>query len=489
MKRNKFSLSHYKLCTMDMGKLIPISWFETLPGDTIQQTSATLIRMAPMEAPIMHPVMARIHHWFVPLRLIWEDFEDFITGGDDGTFTATVPQFNSPTVAEGDLLDYMGLPPASYSSDHVVSALPARAYNLIYNHHYRDQDLVTEISISTASGADSTTPVDILNCAWEKDYFTTARPWTQKGSDISIPLGPNAPVTGIGVKPGAVSGTTSWSETGATDISSVAGFKSEETDEYFRMKEDPSNSGYPYIHADLSNAGISIDDLRLSLALQKYQEARARYGSRYVEYLKYLGVQPSDARLQLPQYLGGGRQVLQVSEVLQTDTNVGSMYGHGIGALRTNRYRRFFEEHGIVMTLMSVVPKAIYSDAMYRGWSRETKEEYFQKELQFIGEQEILNREIQVDRSTGLNSVFGYQSRYDEYRHIPSNIAGEFRSTLDHWHLARIFGSDVSLNSSFINCTPSKRIFSAPSTDCLYVMANHSIQARRMMAKFGVPKV
>lgn len=489
MKRSKFSLSNYKLATMPMGKLIPIGWFETLPGDTIQQATSALVRVAPMEAPIMHPVMVRIHHWFVPNRLLWDDWEDFITGGDDGTFTATVPNFGAPTVAQGDLLDYLGCPPHTYTSNHTISALPVRAYQLIFNEHYRDQDLVTAAALSTASGADATTSTDIQNVAWEKDYFTTARPWTQKGNEVNIPLIGEANVTGFGIKSGQTPGTINFNETGGNAVTGATGWKQEVPDPW-RMEEDSLNTGYPNIKADLTSAssGISIDDLRLSLALQRYQEARARYGSRYVEYLKYLGVTPSDARLQLPEYIGGGRQVLQFSEVLQSDTAVGTMYGHGIGALRSNKYRRFFEEHGICMTLMSVVPKAIYADGMHKGWSRETKEDYFQRELQFIGEQEILNREIQVDRTTGTKDVFGYQSRYDEYRHIPSTIAGEFRGTLDHWHMARMFATDVSLNSSFVNCTPTTRIYSSPGTDPLYVMANHSIQARRQLAKYGVPK-
>jgi len=493
MKRSKFSLSNYKLLTMDMGKLIPISWFEALPGDSIQQATSCLIRVSPLLAPVMHPVRVRLHHWFVPNRLIWEDWEDFITGGDDGNFTATTPRFELSAVAEGSLYDYIGVPvDAAYSPDLDVSALPIRAYNAIYNTHYRDQDLVTELVNSVASGADVTSNTAIQNVSWEKDYFTTARPWEQKGDQVTIPLGEAAPVSGIGpINQTYVASNVDIYETDASGTRQyTSGRETGGTNQVF-IEEDPNSAGYPNIRADLSAAtGIPINDLRLALAIQRYKEARAQYGSRYVEYLRYLGVRSSDARLQNPEYLGGGRQVIQFSEVLQTAEGtdpVGEMRGHGISAMRTNRYRRFFEEHGIVMTLMSVIPKTIYSQGLNRAFSREVKEDYFQKELQFIGEQEVLNKELYTSHASP-DDVFGYQARYDEYRNIPSSIAGEFRSVLDHWHYARIFASDPALNQSFIDAVPTKRVNASTNTDCLYVMANHSIQARRGLSRTAKAK-
>lgn len=484
MKRNKFSLSHYKVLTMDMGKLIPITWYEALPGDTIQQATSLLIRTQPLLAPIMHPIGARIHHWFVPLRLIWEDFEDFITGGPDGTSIPVPPYMDLASVAEGSVWDYFGLPPATYSGNIDFSALPLRAYQMIYNEHYRDQDLCSERTISLASGDDSTTSQSIAKVAWEKDYFTTARPWEQKGDEVTIPISGNAPVYGIG-KTNQTYGSSSGAiyETDASGTRTYADY-----DQAFTpaIEEDPSNAGYPNIRADLSAAtGVSINELRLAVALQKYQEARARYGSRYVEYLRYLGITPSDGRLQNPEYLGGARQTIQISEVLQTaegsGTPVGNLLGHGITALRSNRYRRFFPEHGIVMSLLSVVPKSIYANAISRGFLRKTKEDYWQRELQHIGDQEITNKEVYSEHAS-LDDVFGYQGRYDEYRHIASSIAGEFHSTLEHWHMARMFSSDPALNNTFVEATPTTRVYAAPSTDPLYVMANHSIQARRMVS-------
>ena len=497
MKRNKFSLSHYKLLTMDMGKLIPLTWFEALPGDSIQQATSALVRVSPLLSPVMHPVRIRIHHWFVPNRLIWDDWEDFITGGPDGLDATDWPRISISSVANNDLHDYFGLPIGTYSPSMNVSALPARAYALIYNEHYRDQDIITELTVNTGNGADATTNTAVQNVAWEKDYFTTARPWTQKGADVAVPVGDEAPVKGIGWDSATVrTGPQAAREADGT-TPNYAKYKSVYVagQDLVYMEDDPDNTGYPNIYADLSQAtGVTVNDLRLALAIQRYQEARAKYGSRYVEYLRYLGVRSSDARLQNPEYLGGGRQVIQFSEVLSSggaddgaNSPVGSLRGHGISAMRTNRYRRFFEEHGIVMTLMSVVPKAIYMDGMSRKWRRTTKEEYFQKELQFIGEQAIPHWEQNVFHSS-RNDTFGYQGRYDEYRWEKSDIAGEFNSTLNYWHYARDFSGDTSLNQSFIDCVPTKRVNADTQSDVLYVMANHSVQARRMLTRYAKPK-
>lgn len=201
-----------------------------------------------------------------------------------------------------------------------------------------------------------------------------------------------------------------------------------------------------------------------------------------------MGVRSSDARLQRPEYLGGGRQTIQFSEVLQTaegSNPVGEMAGHGIAAMRSNRYRRFFEEHGYIVTMMSVRPKTIYTQGLPRTWNRRTKEDFWQKELQHIGQQEVLNKEVYASHSNP-NGTFGYQDRYDEYRRSESTVSGEFRtSLLDFWHMARMFSSDPALNADFVECVPTERIFAVPSQDVLYVMANHSIQARRLVAQTG----
>lgn len=506
MKRSKFSLSHYKLLTCKMGQLIPVTWYEALPGDTIQQATSALIRCAPLVTPVMHPVHVRFHHWFVPNRLLWTNWQNFITGGPDGLNASAHPYISTSNVAVSSLGDYLGVPTSGLAGSTKFSALPWRAYAMIWNEFYRDEDLQTEVGLGTGDGSDVTTNTTLQNVDWEKDYLTSSRPWVQKGAAVTLPLGSSAPVLGIGLKSDStttgVAGTykqtdgTTWTSPSVEirDLYGTAGASN-------RVAVKVQNSDRPNVYADLSAAaGIDINTVRHAFALQRFEEARARYGSRYTEYLRYLGVRSSDARLQRPEYLGGGRQTIQFSEVLQTggtsagaQTGVGNLAGHGITAMRTNRYRRFFEEHGIVMTLMSVRPRTMYSQRTKRGFLRSvdstyvgttgTKEDYWQRELQTIGQHAING--LEADAQVGSGTTFGYQDRYDEYRREESSVAGAFRSTLNTWHLSREFGAAPALNATFVNCTPSTRVYADTSSDNLYVMANHSIQARRLVSKSG----
>jgi len=481
MKRSKFSLSYYNLLSMELGVLVPCGLLEVLPGDTVQQATNALIRFAPMLAPVMHPMHARIHHWYVPHRLVWEDWEDFITGGSDGMDASVFPTITSVAgFAVGGLHDYMGVPPGVANT--VISALPARGYNLIWNEWYRDQDLQSELVIDLGSGADTTTAVGLQSVCWEKDYFTTSRPWEQKGPTISVP------VSGLGTPTGAGS-TTDYA--GANAVKESAGltayanaYASNDVGSEFLMRT-LSSGGLPDVNLSLSN-------LREAFALLRFEEARARFGSRYTEYLRYLGVRSSDARLQRPEYLGGGKQTIQFSEVLQTaptaiadNEDVGTMRGHGIGGARSNRYRRFFEEHGYVFSFLSIKPKSIYTDGLYRTWNRRTKEDFWQRELEHIGQQAVLNKEI-YSASSAPTGVWGYQDRYDEYRRSESHVSGEFRtSALDFWHFAREFSGDTALNAQFVSCDPPTRPFASTETDTVYCMVNHSIQARRLVGQSG----
>lgn len=487
MKRSKFSLSHYKLLSCNQGNLIPIALTEVLPGDTIQQATSLLVRVQPLLAPLMHPVHARIHHWFVPHRLVWDDWEDFITGGPDGDDASVFPTITfggGSGAAIGSLADYFGLPTGV--NNIAVSALPFRAYALIWNEFYRDQDLETELVIDTTDGADTTTNTALQNCAWEKDYFTSARPWPQKGPDVTIPLGTEAPVVTNGSNIVFTNGTNNMSLRSTNGNNTVTWDINATVSNYMKFG---SQSG---LKADLSNAtAASVNLLREAFALQRFEEARARYGSRYIDYLAFLGVRCSDARLQRPEYLGGGKQTLQFSEVLQTGVTtagssdgVGNLKGHGIGAVRSNRFRRFFEEHGYIISLLSIKPRTMYMNGQSRTWNRRTKEDFWQRELQHIGQQEILNKEVYAAHTTP-NGVFGYQDRYDEYRRAESSVAGEFRSTLKYWHMAREFTSDPTLNASFVKSNPTNRVYAATNAAQLYVMAGHSIQARRLVAAAG----
>ncbi|MEM2002529.1 MAG: major capsid protein [Candidatus Methanomethylicaceae archaeon] len=494
MKRSKYSLSHYRLSTFNMGQLVPVGCFEVLPGDTIQHATSCLIRVTPLLTPVMHPVRVRIHHWFVPYRLVWDQWEEFITGGPQGSSTPTMPTHNFSTASTGfkSLYDYMGASPRSDGSAPALAfnALPVRAYNLIYNEFYRDQDLTPEVNVNNS--------VLVQNVAWEKDYFTTCRPWPQKGPQVTVPLSsqmapvvPDAPNAApffkrtMGAAPEGTLGTVDASTKPAINwLGGISG-----------NVDDNLRWGDPHLAADLSAASPDINAFRRAFAIQRYQEARAQYGSRYTEYLRYLGVRSSDARLQRPEYLGGGKQTIAFSEVLQTgpDANgdgVADLRGHGIAAMRSRRYRRFFEEHGVVLSLASVLPRTIYANEVPRMWLRRTKEDFWQRELQHIGQQEVSNTEVYSDAGTaGMSSVFGYQDRYAEYRHIQSGVSGEFRTLLNDWHFARIFAAQPVLNNSFVQANPANRPFAEKTQDSLWCMFQHSIQARRMVTKSTIGRL
>jgi hypothetical protein len=494
-KRNRFSRSHYNLLTMNMGELIPIYCDEVIPGDIWQHRVSALMRLSAQVYPVMHPVRVRIHSWYVPLRLIWDDYEDFFTGGNSGDETPAVPYITVTNPTEGSLWDYLGLPPGTYSRNMV--AFFVRAYQKIYNEHYRDQDLITEVTIDTTSGADTTTSESVQKVAWEKDRLTTCRTQTQRGSDVTIPLAGSAPCESDGsIIRFSDQGTPGGNEENLRNISS----------NYVQLSGTPGTITTPSslylgsqgIQADLSAAtGVSIDDLRLALGKQRYMEIMNRAGARYGEYARAIfGVNNPDGRLQIPEYLGGGRQTISFSEILATaddnttGTEVGDQKGHGISAIRTRRYRRFFPEHGVVMSLMSVVPRAIYTQAVERMFmqsQRNVKEDYFVPQLQGIGDDEIYDKEVYAEAASGT-SVFGYQNRYEEYRTKDSRVCGEMNSSPNYnRHLGRIHASEPSLNQSFVECNPSKRIFADTVSDSLQVMVSHNIQTRRPIGKTGLP--
>jgi hypothetical protein len=476
MKLNKHVLSYRRLFTGDMGQLYPIGLTEVLPSDVFQHHTDLLIRLSPMVAPVLHSMTVRVHHFFVPHRLTWSGFEDFITGGEDGLDATTVPTV-ATTGTSNDLLDYFGIPRVSGVD---VSALPIRAFNLVFNEFYRDQDLVAERTEDQ---------LDVPNVAWEKDYFTTARPWAQKGEEVTLPLGDEAPVR-------------------SNAFITNSGYSSPSLGNGYPPVDDSASGGDPgylwesgnrRVVADLSAASsATVTDLRRAFALQRFAEARARYGSRYSEYLKYaFGARNLDARLGRPEYLGGGKANLNVSEVLQTapeaggtssEYGVGDLYGHGMGALRTNKYRRQFDEHGYVISLLSVRPKAVYQNGIDRTWLRQDREDFFVKELQHIGQQEIKLNELYADATNGDNT-FGYQDRYREYREQQSRVSNNFRDTLNYWHLARNLSSAPTLNESFIECNPSKRVFNVQSEHTMWCAARHSLVARRVVDKSALAKI
>ncbi|AXL15339.1 major capsid protein [Microviridae sp.] len=493
MKRNKFNLSHHHLTTCDMGKLIPIGCVEALPGDTIRHHTNVLVRVSPLAAPVMHPVTARVHHFFVPNRGTWNkkdwfgeaddsngSWEDFITGGADGLNNSKPPTITTTTTA-GDLQDHLGLPRVAGVA---INAMPIRAINAAFNEYYRDADLVTK-----RLADDLTVP----NIAWEKDYFTSARPFSQKGSEVTLPVGGQAPIAhGETVNGTPISVLAPAIGSAEYALNSGGGLLGAST----------TTITGEALYADLSAAtGASINDVRRAFAIQRYQEARSRYGSRYTEYLRYLapGLTPSDARLQRPEFLGGGKVQINFSEILQSSPNtgqlpandygVGDMYGHGIAAMRSNAYQRFIEEHGYIVTFLSVRPKTMYQNGIHRSYLRDSKEDWFQRELQYIGQQEIFNAEIWAAADGSEKETFGYNDRYSDYREVPSLVSNEFRDVLNYWHMARDFATAPSLNSDFIECDATKRIHNVQQESALWVMAQHKMVARRIVASNPAPRV
>lgn len=486
MKRSKHSLSHYQLTSCEAGLINPIGITEVLPGDTFQHSTSAFIRVMPLVTPVMHPVHAKIHHFFVPHRLVWDDWEDFITGGPDGMDDSVFPTITSGEegFGVGSLADRFGIDPLAPNLE--VSALPFRAMALIFNEYYRDQDLVSEVAMSTAEGPDTTTSTSMLRAAWEKDYFTSARPWEQKGPSISVPLTGDAPVVSTD------SNITLYNASDSTQRALMTG--TGVAGDRVRLATDPTDTASARwgsstgLETNLSNVtAVDMNDLRVAMALQRYEEARARWGSRYTEYLRYLGVRSSDARLQRPEYLGGGRQTIQFSEVIQTaegDDPVGTLKGHGLGVMKSNRYRRFFEEHGYVISLLIIRPVAMYGNACPRTFNRRVKEDFWQKELEHVGQQAILNKEIFASHTTP-DGTFGYQDRYDEYRRALSYVSAEMRTLLESWNMARLFETAPTLNGTFVSATPTDRIYASTDTDKFVVMARHSIQARRLISATG----
>lgn len=488
MKRHKKSLSHYRIATGDMAEILPIDLVEVHPGDSFQGSSSVMLRVSPLNAPVMHPVRVKIEHWFVPHRLVWEDFEDFITGGEDGLNASVFPtiEFDNATSAAGTLPDYLGVP-VMPAGGGFVSALPFRGYAKIYNEFKRNTLLQTAIGLSVASGVDTTTSISLLKANWMKDRLTSASPEPQLGPDVTVNLGGDAniivnPTTGVQSKVLLASDHTEPAANAA--LSSQNGTPGGMMRPGAPVIYDPNGT----LLADLSAAtGITIRELRESTALQRYFENRMMNGSRYSDLLRSLGVRYSDARLQRPELLGSSMSTIQFSEVLQTGVTtdsdpdgVGNLKGHGIATAKSNRYRKSFEEHGYVFTLLTVLPTTMYAQGIPRTYNRRVKTDFFTPEFAHVGQQEILNKEVYAD-AAAPEGVFGYEDRYREYSEQLSTVHGEFKSTLDFWHYARLFGSEPALNASFVAADPTKRVNQVTSADVLWIFAHHSLQARRIM--------
>lgn len=474
-KRYKHNLSHYNLNTGDLGQILPIAQYDVLPGDTVQQATNVLIRMSTLAVPVMHPVQVGIYSFFTPNRILDDNWEDFITGAG-----ATPPATFTLNNSAYTLAKAMGLDP---TCGEAVNAYHFYAYNMIRNEYFMDKDIQTPQALASAS---------VIPACWNKDHFTTIRASAQQGTAVAMPLGDTAPIIGLGVEnANAAAGAQTVRETDGTSTTAYTDGWNSST-QHIIAEEDPSNANYPNIRADLSNAtGATVSEFLESLAMQSYAEARNKYGDTYTDYLRYLGVNPRDSRLQRPEFLGGGRSMIQFSEVLNqsaTTGDLGDMGGHGIAAVRTPKFRRFIPEHGVINTVMVVRPLHMLGNGIGKNYLKSAKEDYYQHELRNIGDQEVLNKEIYSSHSTP-DGTFGYAPRYDEYRHIPNIVGNEMLDAVyDDYHFARLFTSDPALNDTYVKCQPSQRCFADGGTNANFLfMANHNIVARRPVPREPVP--
>lgn len=493
-KRSKHSLSFQRLQSMNMGYLYPTGVVEVLPGDSMRFAQSAFCRFSPLVNPVMAKVNIMMYRFFVPYRILDKNWETVITGGMNNDTSEITPQVSltSESWKQGGIFDYMGIgnPGTNTIS---VSSYAFRAYNMIWNEYFRDQDLMTEAYFDNEAATDDPSSFGILPVCWEKEYFTTARPWMQKGDAVSIP------VQGASGKP-TVTGTISGS--GVPKFSGVTGavylngnlYTASGGSQVPLSWSDPALSFSGEVSGNTATGYISPEDLRLAMSLQRFGENRARFGSRYSEYLRMLGVRPQDQRLDLPEYLGGGLSTMQLSEVIQTSPTenapLGNLGGHGVGVARSRRSRHFFPEHGLVIFLAALRPKALYTNSIPREFLRKSRFDFWQPELQHLGQQEITNQELNASNENP-SQVFGYADRYNEYRFKQSQVCGEFRTLLQDWHLGRVLPSNTTLNADFIRCQPRTDIFAVTDEnyDKVYCSFSHSIQARRLITPKASPSL
>lgn len=484
--RSGFDLSHERKLSSNFAKLAPVLCQEIVPGDKFEVNSEVMVRLAPMIAPLMHRVNVYIHYFFVPNRIVWNQWEEFITGGDKGTSSPALPVIKPSTTSQvhhGSLWDHMGLPSVKAGTVTTnwptVSRLPFRAYQMIWNEYFRDQWITDKLDVENMGDSEL---LKIRTRAWEKDYFTSSLPSAQKGPAVPAPLEHSY------IEPDQV--VKSNNDPLVSD----------------NLATDPTGQLYGDVGTYLAsvdntaNLGMNINDLRTAHRLQRWLEKQARGGSRYIEQiLNHFGIKSKDQRLQRPEYLGGGKSPVVISEVLNTSATStqpqGEMSGHGIAVGANNHFRQSFDEHGHVLALMSVLPATAYQNGVDKMFKRFDKHDYYWPEYANLGEQAVLNQEVYHDFD-GLGNptdVFGYQQRFAEYKYQQSKVAGDFKEDLAFWHQGRIFEQEPVLNDSFIypDLTQLNRIFAVESdeVDKLWIQIYHDIKATRPMPYFADPRL
>lgn len=509
VKYSKQDRSYLNDMTCNAGILYPFFNEEILPGDKFKVSANMLIRLSPLVGPALVRLKAFTYYFFVPYRLIDENFEEMISGGEDGQTKFTVPtiEVDEDTTKPGSLADYLGLPQfhggsisagatGSNYKTYNVSAYPFRAYNLIYNEYFRDENIDPELEIINPGAS----YYNLVRKRWTKDYFTSALPWLQRGVPVSAPvLSAGSPVT-IGADGKLVLDYGYPTATGTTVIVQNGGTVSSSTQNGIGV-DSPVESGASYVKGlkasiDTDGLGIDIQDLRESFQLQRLFERLARVGSRYKEYLRGIfGVNNKDSRLQRPEYLGGGTTPILIDDVIQTSSTdstspQGNIAGFGKGYSINNGFQHRFTEHGIVLGLLCIQPEALYYQGLERMWSRHDRFDFFNPYLQHLSEQPIYNKELYID-SSEPDGVFGYTERYNEYRTRCNQIHGDLRNSNGYgsWVMPRTFTDTPKLNSDFLEVQPDYNIFAVTdkNTDHFIINLLNNVRAYRPMSRRGTP--